>query len=99
MPAMGPLPQKTGLVIHLGDPGHHGGESLQAGKEKQLAGQRGRPRALAQGRAARGRAVPQTQGLAESRDGGHSPGTGELLPRRGAICLASTGNAGLSQSP
>lgn len=101
---MGPLPQKIGLVIHLGDAGHEGGERLQAEKEKLTAGQKGRFRAFAKGGAAesarpRSGAVSGISRLSESRESGHSLGTGELLQGRGAICLMSADTSRLSRSP
>lgn len=48
---MGLLSQKIRLVIHLGYAGHKGGESLQAGKEKLIAGQKVKLEALVKGEA------------------------------------------------
>lgn len=90
MPAMGPLPQKIGFVIHLGHAGHKGGESLQAGKEKLLAGQR-KAAGAGSARGRRGRSCsghscsetqsPRQQGQqALTRDWGAAPTPRRHLP-------------------
>lgn len=49
MPAVGPLAQKIGLIIHLGYTRHKGGEILQAGKERLAAEQKRKLLALLKG--------------------------------------------------
>lgn len=84
---MGLLSQKIRLVIHLGYAGHKGGESLQAGKEKLIAGQKVKLEALVKGEALLLRT--EIQSPSKSRNSRHSPGTGELHQGCGGICLKS----------
>ena len=103
MPAMGPLPQEIGPVIHVGYAGHEGSKRLQKKKSYWGGTEDGRGQWLTeelQKEHLLGEELfLRSTASFESRENRYSLGTGELFQSCGAICLLSADTATLLRSP